>query len=622
MQLTGLSLGQLLLLLGAGAAVTTTLYLLKLRRRQVAVPYLGLWDQLLGQQRHSGLFANLRRLVSWLISLSVVALLAVALGDPRVAPDTPTGRHWLLLIDAGLTMQATDGEPTRLESALIAARRVLRSLPSTDRAMVAQFDSTTTPLSPFTDDSPALLESLSRVRPTLARSDLSRALDFAEDILEGRENAELVIISDGTFDKPVGPAETKDYSLRFIPVGKATQNLSLTALSARPYPLDKNRSELLVELLNSASEPREVELTLLGDGQAIEVERFTLEPRQRARRLYQDLSGVGSTLEARLRPATGQPDALPADDIAYATVPARERTRVLCVTENNLYLQAALLLDEYLDVAQIAPSDYVDGSGYDVLIFDRFVPPSAPSRPALYIHPKGARDRFAPLVTSGVLERPFFDRLKARHPLLRFTALGDVNLARALRVDPRPDDTVVAASANGPLIVAGRRSDQPFVALTFDIRESDLPLRTAWPLLLMNSIDYFESDGANLQEALQVGVPAPRALDEGAQLELVAPDGSRQAVAVEDGVAWLTPSQPGFHQGRGGDQASLVAVNLQSDAPRDITPTDTLEIAGRTASAMPLAPPRAQRPPWAWLLLIAAAVLIVEWLTYHRRWTV
>ena len=51
--------------------------------------------------------------------------------------------------------------------------------------------------------------------------------------------------------------------------------------------------------------------------------------------------------EAR-RVATALDD-LPADDHAYALLPERRRARVQVVTRGNMYLEAALLLDEYLD---------------------------------------------------------------------------------------------------------------------------------------------------------------------------------------------------------------------------------------------------------------------------------
>ena len=51
------------------------------------------------------------------------------------------------------------------------------------------------------------------------------------------------------------------------------------------------------------------------------------------------------------------------------------------------------------------------------------------------------------------------------------------------------------------------------VALLFDVRRSDLPLRVAWPLLLLNSIDFFVQEDAGYVSSYETGetwyVPAP-----------------------------------------------------------------------------------------------------------------
>jgi hypothetical protein len=69
-------------------------------------------------------------------------------------------------------------------------------------------------------------------------------------------------------------------------------------------------------------------------------------------RVIERLSGGGERLEARIALEDGSRDDLPADDVAYATLPERRRARVLSVGDGNRYLEAALLLDEYLEVVE------------------------------------------------------------------------------------------------------------------------------------------------------------------------------------------------------------------------------------------------------------------------------
>jgi hypothetical protein len=225
------------------------------------------------------------------------------------------------------------------------------------------------------------------------------------------------------------------------------------------------------------------------------------------------------------------------------------------------------------------------------------------------------------LEVGGEVERPFMDRLQRKHPLLRFTALRDVNIASALVLKLQPGDEAVAADARTPLIVTGRRAGQPFVALAFDIRSSDLPLRIAWPMLLLNAIDSFTQRQSDYVSSNEAGRPIDLSLasDIGAA-ELVEPEGTRHAFGGTTG-ATFTPRQVGFHRLQQAGDSTLLAVNLPAGARVDLRVPDAAPTA-RSRSGRVSDPPAEQVPPWMILLLAALAVLSIEWVTYHRRWTV
>src|SRR5690606_10990073 len=166
----------------------------------------------------------------------------------------------------------------------------------------------------------------------------------------------------------------------------------------------------------------------------IDVQRLTVQAGERLRRFFRNVSGADRTLEARLSLADGTRDMLPADDRAYARLPERRRARILAVSPGNLYLQAALLLDEYLDVVEVPPEQYPPEGRFDVVIFDGWVPPTPPVSHAIYVHPSPAEGVQRPFEIEGTIERPFFDRVDGAHPLVQFMALSDVNVADALLV--------------------------------------------------------------------------------------------------------------------------------------------------------------------------------------------
>ena len=626
MELTGLGLGEVLTILGGFAAAVVVLYLLKLRRRQVEVPFVLLWQQVLAEKQTTRLFSALKRILSLLVALAIVAALAFAMGDPRYAGASEDGRTTVVLIDASASMQATDVEPNRLTAARREVERLIEGLGDSDRMLVAQMDASTVPLTPLSGEPRVLEEGLERLAPTDVAADLSRGLRFSLDVLRGQPRPRIVIVSDGVL-APGGEAEHRardaGVDVEWAPIGEGGPNIAITAFSVRRYPLDKSRSEVLVELWNPGAEDLGIELSLLGDGEAIDVQRLRVAAGERLRRFFENVSGADRTLEARVTLADGTHDAQPADDRAYARLPERRRARIQAVTPGNLYLSAALLLDEYLEVVEVTPADYPAEGRFDVTVFDGWVPPSPPDSDVIYLNPLPPEGTEGPFEITGTVERPFFDRIEHDHPLVAFTALGDVNVSEALAVVLQLGDRAVAGDQHAPLIVTGNRAGHRMVALLFDVRRSDLPLRVAWPLFLLNAIDSFVQEDAGYLSSYETGetwhVPVPAGAD---SATLVGPDGVERTVPVVDGRAVCTGARAGFYRIRANDQEDVFAANLGPSEEAILTPADHLDIAGQTAEPPEVGRPGVRTEIWMMLVLLVIAALVVEWFTYHRRLTV
>jgi hypothetical protein len=171
------------------------------------------------------------------------------------------------------------------------------------------------------------------------------------------------------------------------------------------------------------------------------------------------------------------------------------------------------------------------------------------------------------------------------------------------------------------------------VALTFDLHASDLPLRAAWPLLLLNAIDSFSAERETYASASSVGEPVAVALPSGAQrVRVVEPDGSERSLQVSAGSTTFTPTRAGLYrvhwraQAADGDPGSAgerwLAVNLAADSRRDLTPSKAMRVAGTQVAAPARERAALPAPIWALLVLAALLVLSAEWFSYHRRWTV
>jgi hypothetical protein len=629
MGLAGLPLGTLLGIFGAAGALVVVFYILKLRRRAVPVPFSRIWDSVLRDKQATELFSKLRRLLSLLLQLALLALLVLALGDPKPKEDLREGRHLVLLLDASASMKAVDVKPTRLAQAKAEAEKLVRGLGASDRAIVVQMGSVPTPRSSMSGDQTELLQAIGQVTSNDTRADLEAGLSFGRDSLRGLPHGELVVIGDGAYGDAASLAALSErVSLegaepRFVPVGKSGKNLSISEFSVRRYPLDKSRYEVMLEIANLNDAPADVELELSGDGVVVDVTRLKLGPKETLPRYYQDLAGASRTLTARIKATPGTDD-LPADDVAYALLPERRRARILVVSAGNTYLEASLLLDEYLDVSQIAPGAPLPDGKFDVAIFDAVAPPlSDRIGAALYLNPPATG---SPVPHGAAIEDFGFDTWERKSPVLRFMSMGDIQVAKGHSFKVTPADKVLGASDHGPILVSGARDGHRFVALGFDPRDSDLVLRIAWPLFVLNTINAFIEEDTGYVSSYRTGdvwhIAVPGSLN---TVSLLEPGGAKHAVPVSDGRAVFRGEQAGFYKLSGGaDDAPLgeFAANLSDLEESRILPQKELVLAGKKAGAVAIAKVSLKSDVWIYLLLAVIGVSLIEWITYHRRVTV
>jgi hypothetical protein len=113
MTLLGAPLSAVLGAFAAGGAALVALYVLRLRRRRVEVPFSFLWQRVVRDTESTALWRKLRRLISLLIQLTVLALLVFAAADPHLSASTH-GRSVVIVVDASASMQAVDVKPSRM----------------------------------------------------------------------------------------------------------------------------------------------------------------------------------------------------------------------------------------------------------------------------------------------------------------------------------------------------------------------------------------------------------------------------------------------------------------------------------------------------------------------------
>lgn len=674
-------------------------YIIKMRRRRFEVPFVQLWKRVLEQKDANSLWKQLKRLISLLLILVILGLLLFAALDPTLGVSDREARSVVILIDASASMKTKDGDEdgkkTRMEVAKEKADELIDSMGGGDVAMIMKVDGQATPMSRFTNDKAMLHKLLHGVgRDTAEKNltldgihasdtpaDLTRALAAAADALRDRKNPLIVLISDGAFpesqlglvtwerdaakaagsgagagdaanDKNLAAVDLSGIDVRYIPVGRRSDNVGIVAFNVRRYIANKAAYEVFIEIQNFGTEPAKRKLTLMNGSTPVDTRDIELAPGERVRRIYEKLpASDDNKLRAALSPFVGPDgkvekggsDAFALDDIAYALLPARKKQKVLMVTEDNLFLEGALLVYDNVEPMKVTPAEYLAkpevADGMDVVIFDEITPEIVPPPPTslLYFHPTGPHSPFA--VKRQLGGNPRITEIDEDHPVLRWVTLSDVNtdVSSVFAIDPKKGESVLAYSVRDPLIAAKRDGRRKIVAVGFSLPApgrpagTDLPLRVAFPMMLVNTLDWFAGDQADLLTTYPTGQRQRIPLDGvvGATEAIVkGPDGRETRTPVIDGLATFYGSQVGYYDvtaldDRGNAMAHIsLAANLASADESDIAPSAELTLGGKRLGLPDAFGITRSQKLWWYFVLLALGLIVAEWITYHRRITV
>ncbi len=685
--------------LGA-TALAIGAYIIKMRRRRFEVPFVQLWKRVLEQKDANALWKQLKRLISLLIVLLILGLVLFAALDPTLGAADRSARSVIILIDSSGSMKTLDGDDagrkSRIEAAKDKADQLIDSMGGGDVAMIMKVDGQATPMSRFTNDKATLHKllhgvgrssqvanlTLDGITASDTPADLSRALGAAADALRDRKNPLIVLISDGAFpeaqlglvswDKPgAKPAPTgsagsgsgepaknlaavdlSGIDVRYLPVGKRSDNVGIVAFNVRRYIANKAAYEVFIEIQNFGTEPAKRKLSLQNGLNTVDTRDIELAPGQRVRHIYEKLpASEDNKLRAALSPFTEGPDkkivkggsdAFALDDIAYALLPARKKQKVMMVTEDNLFLEGALLVYDNVDPVKVTPAEYTAkpqlADGMDVVIFDDFTPETVPLPPTslLYFHPTGPASPFA---VRTELANPRITEVDEDHPVMRWITMSDVytDKSNTFAIDPSRGDSSIAYSVRDSIIAARREGRRKILGVGFSLpaanRESatDLPMRVAFPMMLVNTLDWFAGDQADLLTTYPTGRRERIPLDGvvgAAEAVVKGPDGRETRTPVLDGLATFYGSQVGYYDvaakdDKGNTMAQItLAANLASVEESDIAPSVELTLGGKKLQAPEAFSITRSQKLWWYFVLLAMALIVAEWITYHRRITV
>lgn len=459
--------------------VIIIMYLLKQKAEDKPFSSLKLWRELYKNMQANTPWEKLKKNLLMIVQILTVIVIIAALMSPYIKSQTRAKGHIVLVIDTSGSMNTMYNERyTRLEAAVIEACAYVDNLAAGVPVSVITSDQESALIVADSTDKALIKQRLKNIKASNYVGDCSKGVSMAESMIAQWEDSEVVYFTDSYVScKSTGGYVVSVYSdvdNAFIEyVGHGTGKDGLTTV--------------IVKVVNNKKATLKTDINLYGDGEIIAVSEIEVVSGESGIAYFENIDFDGSILMAELNDAN---DALAADDVCYDVISAADAAAmldVLLMTNQNLYLEKAVAL---IDGVNVTKSDDIDSfaefekDGYDMYIFDGMLPDWLPESGSILIFNCENDEIYT------VAEE--FENVLIKTEDTKYTkyltdySFGAANV-KGMELPYWGESFLAVGEYSAGFI--GNYNSQTICVVGFDVHDTELPLKTEFPILIYNIME-------------------------------------------------------------------------------------------------------------------------------------
>ncbi|PZD96236.1 hypothetical protein DNH61_08495 [Paenibacillus sambharensis] len=481
------------------------LYMLKRTYVDTTVSSSLLWRRVLREQEANRPWQRLRRQLLLLLQLLAAALLVLALMEPYVdAAGGVTEDPAVLVLDASASMSGADGESVEAGSYFAAAKLAMKEWldlqPADKPVTLIKAGAEPEIIAAGGQERGLSADLINGLELEFGSADLQASLSLADAVLRDEPKGSILLFTDRTGNQMA--AETV-HPLSIISMKGSTEADSFTNTAIAGFGIQPessvNQSDQtgLVTIINYGDRPASGRWHIYTSdtSRPVHTEPFTLQAGKRHSYKAADLPKADY-----YKAVLDIEDSYKLDNTAYGFPVSSGLPRALLVSSGNLFLEKALRLAG-VQVVLADPQRYEpDGStaaSIDWIVIDSVPDHSLDSaawqelmkhKPIWRIWsaeqpPAGAKG-IEP--KNGSIER-------MEHPVTRYLDMKDTHIAQLAEPIPGAPGKPLLVYGTVPALYAGMTDGKPGIVFAFDIRDSDLPLRPEFPILIAQAAEWMNS---------------------------------------------------------------------------------------------------------------------------------
>ena len=454
------------------------LYMLKQKAQEYPFSSSMLWKEIFNNIEATKPWEKLKKNLLMILQILTILLLIVALMAPYLKRGGRRYDNVVLVIDTSASMGIRYNEDhTRLEEAVERAVDYIDSLSETSQVTILTADQEAQIVKTNVTDKAELKKALRGLQVTDLSGDASVAVSVVQSMTSQWEQYQAVFMTDTSMELGNLDAQVMNLYTDY-------QNLSMDYVSyGTEYDEAGNASMTVIgKITNDTDQDVTTDVNLYGDDTLLMVQSVVIPAGGSQTVYFSQVNFTGSVLMAEIN----RKDDLEADNRAYTVVREEGQKRVLLVTDDNMFLEKAVMNIPWVDLYKTSQLSAVGKSEeYDLYIFDGKLPETLPEQGnILYVNP-GSWGDIVQAETLSNVSVAFTDT-----ELTRYIA-GDSFGVTAGKAYERPiwaDGFLTSGSSC--LGYYGETAGRRVAVLGFDIHQSDLALQADFPILISNLMDY------------------------------------------------------------------------------------------------------------------------------------
>lgn len=580
------------------------LYIMKQKREKVVVSSHMLWQKVLHDMQAATPWQKLRKNLLLFLQLLCAVLVVLALSGFALKSGVHTSQPVIIAIDSSLSMLSTDVKPTRLDAAKKDAQKYAGELPPGTPVTIVNLNREPDVLLYASDSENEIRASIESIEQTKTYTDVRRAEELLLSLKNRQPDALIVLFSDM-------PVRVGNEEVQFSNYKKQSGNVAVVRFT---HAFREDGITAMSILRNQGDSDSEVSVSLYGDDSFIDSQLVTVL-KNGTRTVW--WSSVPSSVKT-LHCVIDTEDILEADNHAYDTVYSGEPVKVLLVTQGNYFLEKVFSVIEGIEFTRTLPDEITEYKGYDLYVLDGVVPDKLPEDGNVVVFNPVPNNHFA---VGGWMDTPVIG--PSEHVIFKHLENPGFSVGRT-RIIEKPDwaETIIEYNGN-PVIFEGLINSTRILVFGFNIYETDLPVRTEYPIIISNILSEYSPASGTRISGIVTGEPVRFMLQPGTvKASVITPDGRSIDIAPP------VPPQPFIQTGEPGiykvlqdnsinDAESFFVVNLPDERQMENVETAAVETSGSEGTVIPF---RENVKLFNLPLLFAALlILVIEWWFYANR---